>query len=111
MSSPGLVFSGLRALVTGGASGLGLGTARLLASRGATVVVLDRETSPPGSLPEGITSVVADVVDDAAVRAAVDEAAARMGGLDIVVNNAGSARSARWRTTPTRSGTGSTTST
>jgi NAD(P)-dependent dehydrogenase (short-subunit alcohol dehydrogenase family) len=89
VTSVGLTFSGLRAIVTGGASGLGLGAAQLLAARGAAVVVLDREAPPEGSLPEGITSVVADVADDAAVRAAVDEAATRMGGLDIVVNNAG----------------------
>ncbi len=36
-------FSGLAALVTGGASGIGLATARLLASRGARVAILDRE--------------------------------------------------------------------
>jgi NAD(P)-dependent dehydrogenase (short-subunit alcohol dehydrogenase family) len=89
MTSSGMTFTGLRALVTGGASGLGLGTARLFAARGAAVVVLDRETPPQGALPRGATSVVADVADDAAVRAAVDEAAARMDGLDIVVNNAG----------------------
>ena len=82
-------FTGLRAVVTGGASGLGLGTARLLASRGAAVVVLDRQAPPADAQAEGLTSVVADVADDAAVRAAVDEAAARLGGLDIVVNNAG----------------------
>jgi len=84
-----MTFSGLRAIVTGGASGLGLGTARLLATRGAGVVVLDRDAPPDGSLPDGISSVMADVADDGAVRAAVDEAAARLGGLDIVVNNAG----------------------
>lgn len=82
-------FDGLSALVTGGASGLGLGAARLLAGRGAGVVVLDRESPAPGSLPDGVTTVVADVADDEAVRAAVDEAATRLGGLDIVVNNAG----------------------
>jgi NAD(P)-dependent dehydrogenase (short-subunit alcohol dehydrogenase family) len=88
-TSGGQVFAGLRALVTGGASGLGLGTAVLLAERGAAVVVLDRETPPAGALPEGIGAVLADVADDAAVRAAVEEAADRLGGLDIVVNNAG----------------------
>lgn len=82
-------FSGLRALVTGGASGLGLGTARLLAARGAAVVVLDRQPPPDGALPEGVGSVLADVADDAAVRAAVEQAADRLGGLDVVVNNAG----------------------
>ena len=88
-ASPGQVVDGLRALVTGGASGLGLGTARLLAARGAAVVVLDRDAAPAGSLPEGVGSVIADFADDTAVRAAVEEAADRLGGLDIVVNNAG----------------------
>ena len=85
-------FAGLAALVTGGASGIGLATARLLAARGARVAVLDRVKAgqdldgPPGT---AIYPVVADVTDDAAVRAAVAEAARAMSGLDIVVNNAG----------------------
>jgi len=96
-------FSGLAALVTGGASGIGLATARLLADRGARVAVLDRDRADPGY---GLVSVLADVTDDEAVRRAVGEAAAALRGLDILVNNAASARSARWRTTPTTSGTG-----
>ncbi len=76
---------GLRALVTGGASGIGLAAARELASQGAAVAVLDREAFPE---PDFI-AVQADVTDDRAVRAAVEEALARLGGLDILVNNAG----------------------
>jgi NAD(P)-dependent dehydrogenase (short-subunit alcohol dehydrogenase family) len=76
-------LTGLTALVTGGGSGIGLATARLLASRGAEVAVLDLK---PG---DEFTSVTADVADDAAVRLAVDAAAGRLGGLDILVNNAG----------------------
>jgi len=80
-------FAGLAALVTGGASGIGLATARLLAARGATVGVLDR-VKP--ELPEGLYPVIADVTDDAAVRAAVAEAGRLLDGrLDILVNNAG----------------------
>jgi NAD(P)-dependent dehydrogenase (short-subunit alcohol dehydrogenase family) len=41
-------FSGLSALVTGGASGIGLATARLLATRGAQVAILDRAKPDPG---------------------------------------------------------------
>jgi 2-keto-3-deoxy-L-fuconate dehydrogenase len=90
-------LSGLAALVTGGASGIGLATARLMASRGARVAVLDREIPGPGSPglfgsgPEdaGLHPVVADVTDDAAVRSAVAAAAGALGGLDILVNNAG----------------------
>ena len=82
-------FAGLAALVTGGASGIGLATARLLAARGARVAVLDRDegSRPPGKhrpLPGP-----ADVTDDAAVRAAVAEAGRALGRLDILVNNAG----------------------
>ncbi|GAB7051123.1 SDR family NAD(P)-dependent oxidoreductase [Catenuloplanes indicus] len=79
-------FSGLAALVTGGASGIGLATARWLSARGAHVAVLDRDTE---GLPDPLAGFVADVTDDAAVRAAVEAAADRLGGLDILVNNAG----------------------
>jgi NAD(P)-dependent dehydrogenase (short-subunit alcohol dehydrogenase family) len=83
-------FSGLSALVTGGASGIGLATARHLARRGATVAVLDLaplpdwpDESPP---PHAFT---ADVSDDGSVRGAVGAAASALGGVDILVNNAG----------------------
>ena len=76
-------LSGLAAIVTGGGSGIGLATARLLASRGAKVAVLDLK---PG---DEFTSVAADVTDDASVRLAVETAAGRLGGVDILVNNAG----------------------
>src|SRR6185437_2133907 len=83
-------FTGLAALVTGGASGIGLATARLLADRGARVAILDRDE---GFKADGDSTdlypVVADVTDDAAVRAAVAEAGRALGRLDIVVNNAG----------------------
>jgi 2-keto-3-deoxy-L-fuconate dehydrogenase len=78
-------FDGIRAIVTGGASGIGLATASLLASRGARVVCLDLNTS----VPEPLTAVKTDVTDDASVRAAVSSAAATLGGIDVVVNNAG----------------------
>jgi NAD(P)-dependent dehydrogenase (short-subunit alcohol dehydrogenase family) len=87
-------FAGLTALVTGGASGIGLATARLLAARGARVAVLDRVKPEPG--PDGsLYPVVADLTDDAAIRAAVAEAAEaaralnRQASLDILINNAG----------------------
>ena len=81
-------FAGLTALVTGAASGIGLATARLLAARGARVAVLDRDEGVRESA--GLYPVVADVTDDAAVRAAVAEAGRQFGGrLDILVNNAG----------------------
>jgi 2-keto-3-deoxy-L-fuconate dehydrogenase len=111
MSGPPAEFDGLAALVTGGASGIGLATARLLAARGARVAILDREVPWAGrgqraggpeagdqgaGGPEaggpgagGLHPVVADVTDDGAVRAAVRSAADALGGIDILVNNAG----------------------
>ncbi len=79
-------FTDLKALVTGGASGIGLATARLLAARGARVAVLDLA---PEAVPDPLLGLRADVRDDASVRTAVGEAARVLGGLDILVNNAG----------------------
>lgn len=79
-------FEGLVAIVTGGASGLGLATAEQLRNRGAQVAVLDLD---PSGLPEGVLGVKADVTDDAGVKAAVDAVAERFGRVDVVVNNAG----------------------
>ncbi|MET8964972.1 SDR family oxidoreductase [Streptomyces sp. NPDC004074] len=81
-----LEFAGLTALVTGGASGIGLATARLLAVRGARVACLDLK---PEDVPEPLIGIRADVADDASVRAAVEEAARVLGGIDILINNAG----------------------
>jgi NAD(P)-dependent dehydrogenase (short-subunit alcohol dehydrogenase family) len=82
-------LTGLRALVTGGASGLGAAIAAAFAAEGASVVVLDVAAQPPADLPPGAGYVPADIADDAAVRAAVQAAASRLGGLDLLVNNAG----------------------
>ncbi|MGP3991702.1 SDR family NAD(P)-dependent oxidoreductase [Streptomyces sp. 3N207] len=78
-------LDGLKALVTGGGSGIGLATARLLAERGAGVAVLDLNPDVEAPL-QGYT---ADVSDGAAVAAAVSTAADDLGGLDILINNAG----------------------
>jgi NAD(P)-dependent dehydrogenase (short-subunit alcohol dehydrogenase family) len=75
----------MRALVTGGASGIGFAAAERLLARGSAVAVLDLRGSGPG----GSEFFAADVTDDASVRAAVEGAATRLGGLDVVVNNAG----------------------
>ncbi|MFI8215117.1 SDR family NAD(P)-dependent oxidoreductase [Streptomyces sp. NPDC085932] len=79
-------FEGLRALVTGGASGIGRATAELLAERGAQVAVLDRD---PSTVGKPLLGHRADVTDDTSVRAAVAAAVAELGGLDVLVNNAG----------------------
>lgn len=79
-------FDGLVAVVTGGASGIGLATAQTLAERGATVAVLDRSID---GLPEPLVGFTGDVSDRASVEAAVAAIGERLGGIDIVVNNAG----------------------
>lgn len=79
-------FEGLAAIVTGGASGIGLATTRLLAAHGANVAALDRNPEP---VEEPVVGIGCDVTDTASVEAAVAAAAERFGRLDIVVNNAG----------------------
>jgi NAD(P)-dependent dehydrogenase (short-subunit alcohol dehydrogenase family) len=80
-------FEGLKAVVTGGGSGIGAATARLLANRGAAVAVLDLDPAP--AIAAGLHGFQADVADDASVRAAVAAALDALGGLDVLVNNAG----------------------
>lgn len=85
-------IDGISALVTGGASGLGLGTARELIARGAKVVLLDLPGSPgvevAKELGEAVTFVPADVTDTDGVNAALDAAEAN-GPLRAVVHCAG----------------------
>jgi 2-keto-3-deoxy-L-fuconate dehydrogenase len=82
-------FAGVRALVTGAASGIGLAVVEALVAAGATVAALDRAVPIDNTLPAGVLALEADVTDDPAVRRAVAEAGDRLGGLDVVVNNAG----------------------
>ncbi|WP_026373051.1 SDR family NAD(P)-dependent oxidoreductase [Agrococcus lahaulensis] len=76
-------FEGLVAVVTGGGSGIGAAVATELASRGARVAVLDLR---PGDAHLGVEC---DVSDDASVRAAIERVASELGGIDVLVNNAG----------------------
>ena len=79
-------FDELNAIVTGGASGIGAAVVRRLLAGGARVAVLDLDIAT-ASIES--FAVVADVADDASVRAAVERVAAEFGHIDIVINNAG----------------------
>lgn len=79
-------FDGLVAVVTGGASGIGLGAAQMLSSRGARVVCLDVKRD---DVPEPLTRVHCDVTRTESVAEAIAEVTARFGQLDVLVNNAG----------------------
>jgi NAD(P)-dependent dehydrogenase (short-subunit alcohol dehydrogenase family) len=85
-------IAGTVALVTGGASGLGLATVKRLVAGGAKVVIADLPGSAgaerAAELGEGVVFAPTDVTDEASVEAAIDAASA-LGGLDIVVNCAG----------------------
>ncbi|WP_405218538.1 SDR family NAD(P)-dependent oxidoreductase [Agrococcus sp. Ld7] len=79
------------ALVTGGASGLGLATTEALLAQGAKVVVIDLGGTPAAEAVgarDGVTFIEADVRDEAQVTAALD-AAEQLGELRVVVNCAG----------------------
>jgi 2-keto-3-deoxy-L-fuconate dehydrogenase len=80
-----LALHNQKALVTGGASGIGLATAEALAAAGATVAVLDRADAGP----DGFVFARADVGDDRSVRDAVESVIGQLGGLDILINCAG----------------------
>ncbi|SDE17641.1 NAD(P)-dependent dehydrogenase, short-chain alcohol dehydrogenase family [Paracoccus isoporae] len=79
-----------RAIVTGGASGLGAATARFLRARGSRVCILDRDPAGADSAREiGAEFVETDVTDEASVTRAIDAASAAMDGLSACVNCAG----------------------
>jgi len=77
-------FAGQKAVVTGGASGIGKAVAERLLAEGASVAVWDRE-----AVPAPMHSVVLDLTDAAAVDAAAKETAKALGGIDILVCSAG----------------------
>ncbi|CAN5824328.1 SDR family oxidoreductase [soil metagenome] len=79
-------LAGLRTIITGGGAGIGLAVARYFGAHDAVVSVLDIDVS---AVDESTTTLVCDVADDVSVVAAVGEAASLMGGIDVVVNNAG----------------------
>jgi 3-oxoacyl-[acyl-carrier protein] reductase len=81
------------ALVTGAGRGIGRAIAQQLALAGASVMVNDLDPAPLNetlaSLPSGCMQLAGDVTDPAFPQALVDRTIAELGGLDIIVNNAG----------------------
>jgi 3-oxoacyl-[acyl-carrier protein] reductase len=81
-----------RALVTGGASGIGRAIAEAFVAEGARVLLLDRDAAVAEQAARDVGAVgpvVADVTDEAQVRRAVTEAEQLLGGIDVLVNAAG----------------------
>ena len=105
---PALSLAGRTAFITGGSRGIGLEIGKALASRGANIIIAAKTASPHPKLPgtiytacDEIASVAQaagssstahpvqlDIRDASAVETAINQAAAKYGGLDIVVNNA-----------------------
>ena len=86
------VLDGVRALVTGGTSGLGFAMSQALAQAGARVALTGRTEQRVQAAAARITrgtGIVMDVRDEQSVSAGVDRALAVLGGIDVLVNNAG----------------------
>ncbi|MBT2552532.1 SDR family NAD(P)-dependent oxidoreductase [Arthrobacter sp. ISL-5] len=88
-------FKGRRALVTGGASGIGYGIGQAFAEAGASVLLVDRSPQVSEAAANlraagfDVDHAIADVTDEAQVKAAFAKTVELWGGLDILVNNAG----------------------
>ena len=87
-----LNIRGLRVIVTAGASGIGLATAQAFVAEGARVVICDVDTKALAAVAASdvaLTQHVCDVSDAAAVERFFATATTTLGGLDVLVNNAG----------------------
>ncbi|MGG7565125.1 glucose 1-dehydrogenase [Rhodovulum sp. DZ06] len=86
-------MEGKRCIVTGAAQGFGLGIAEAFLREGGQVAMMDiqedKVAEAAAGLGAGAHAIPCDVSDGASVAAACDAAAAAMGGIDVVVNNAG----------------------
>src|SRR5438093_12956670 len=98
------LLEGKRALITGGTTGLGLAVAGRFLAEGARVVITGRDLGlgeqAGQALGSGARFVAADAADPEAVASSVRAAAAHLGGLDVLVNDAGVGVTARPTDTP-----------
>jgi len=98
------LLEGKRALVTGGTTGLGLAVAGRFLAEGAGVVITGRDAELGGQAEQargpGARFLAADAADPEAVASSVSAAADHLGGLDVLVNNAGVGVTARLIDTP-----------
>jgi meso-butanediol dehydrogenase/(S,S)-butanediol dehydrogenase/diacetyl reductase len=85
------LLEGQRAVITGGASGIGRATAARMVEEGATVAIIDISADAAHEFAKeiGATAHAADVTDAEGLKAAVDDAAMAMGGITTLFNNAG----------------------
>jgi uncharacterized oxidoreductase len=95
-------LQGKRALITGGSSGIGLAIAEAMLAKGATVAITGRRpevlaqaTKQLGQHGSGVESIAADVATEKGRQTTLKRALDRLGGLDVLVNNAGGVRAGR----------------
>ncbi|MBQ8106533.1 MAG: oxidoreductase [Bradyrhizobium sp. PARBB1] len=100
-------IKGKRVLITGGSSGIGFALAQALVAKGASVVVSGRReaalataVAELGRTGAAVSSVAADVSTPAGRDATLKHAISALGGLDILINNAGGVRAGRLENTP-----------
>jgi NAD(P)-dependent dehydrogenase (short-subunit alcohol dehydrogenase family) len=98
-------FEGVRCLVTGAADGIGRATARRFAAEGARVLVCDLNAAGLADLGAA-AALTLDVAAEDTPQRLMDAVATELGGLDVLVNNAGITGGAWWSACPTMPGGG-----